>query len=580
MSGETMGRMTSNESAPSLDSNSTLSTNPWNQERLGANSLDHTGWFSCEDGEEKLSFIKANAVRGFCYLWLMLFVERLQVLSLEEFKSFASSYMKSCGEFPVAEEAITELMSACMLEIFPRNSNLSGKSLSVELINHMMASKVRLSYQDSGVLHIEPITMGTINCDCRDIFCEHGWAARYIMTILTVSNKKLGATINFDSVEFEDDDYSDDAASFLTVRNDFRGEQLKHEALNTKPLNTRDQTHKLSGLSGDRGGRNVPRDMGMREPSGNQKASRELRNNDAMSRLAGAARKAANANSEFSSGSRREKRSVSDRLEQAVKDVISEISSLDTDDLEQDEGINPDDSSSNFGVRRRRNGSYMSQGSVLNPPTGFSSVSRSTQPAQLVRGGNLTTGPMVQGFLKSDRMSQLEAEAVQSVNPINGLASPLKSDRLMLLMHIHTALSTRRIYTDDPDSLFNGLRKLTESAGRTASERLLLTVVNATFEVERMDVVSNAFNLPYIEVGMRISGAMLMKCFHQLGMEYEILWFDQFKALRIPSFHTRFLEVSETDPNTRSRARSKGRSSGQPDRSRQKKKRTGSLLNF
>jgi len=433
------------------------------------------------------------------------------------------------------------------------------------------------------------------------------------MTIVTQSQKALGATINFDEIVFDgeegDEDFSDSRShvseSTIRIQSPKNIEAPKPLFSGPNPIRTPQGPANVNYSPGF----DNPQFSRLRrtntDPTGDAQKMQGMRNNDssiegfdAISRLANVVRIASQASKQ--AGGRitgdRDKASVNSKYIESVKRVIDEMNAmgLGPEGGDQDD-LSPDDSSSNFGVRKKKQGTYMPSGSVLQdideylqlatenlPKTTLSEASRAPKTLQLYKTPNSVAQNIVQGFMKTKQMIEEEQDAVASIKLINGLASPFKSDRLLILSHIHTALNTRKIKVEDPVSLSEGLARISESNGRTSSERLLITVVNSTFDIDRLVVVANAFDLPYIEVGMGISGAMLTKCFVQLTMEYEILWFNEMKGLRVPDFHSRFYSISESDPNTRSRVSTKSRSNQdkQSDKKSNGKRKTSSLLSF
>lgn len=497
-----------------------------------------------------------------------------------------------------------------MIHLFPKGTNLSGKSLSIELINHMMESKVRMKYTDGDFLHVEPSGSYSFGCHCNDIFCQHGWSARFIMTIVTQSSKPIGATIDFNEIVFDDEDDGDFTDSMSHISESVLRMNEPCATGVPKPLfsNAQQQRRPSQSVNKDSGGKEPGNPLSgklkrsMTDPADcmlkDQPSTWDLPDGfDAISRLANVVRIATEASGQVKGKvlGNREKESVKDKYLDAVQKVVDEMRAMGIGMMNDQDDLGPDDSSSNFGVRRGKQGRYMPTGTVLedileNPQKNSEGVkssmisqrSNTSKDLRLYQSQNSVAENIVQGFLKTRQMIDEEKDVVSSIRLINGLANPFRSDRLLILSHMHTALNTRKIRVEDPISLSEGLVRLSQSSGRTASERLLITIVSSTFDTERMVVIANAFDLPYIEIGMVISGAMLTKCFVQLSMEYEILWFKEMKGLRVPDFHSRFYSISESDPNTRSRVstRHKGDKPDNHSKRHSSRRRGSSLLSW
>jgi len=606
-----MNKSTSNETDPGLSTSSTVSSNPWDIERdpTGANRFDNTGWGNAKEFARKYEYLRSSAREGRCYIWLLLYIDKLQQVEWMEFVEFVDYVLDQTGRRPIGEDAVVGLLTACMLKIYPDGTDLSGRSLSIELINHMMNSKVRMTYEDADVLHIEPASVYSCGCLCREVLCEHGWSARYIVIILQRTRKRVGATINFDDVVFEDDDEGSfqDTRSHLsesTIRIDqprakevplplFSGGPASHQTIPPPPQRGYSRNLGQANYSKVRRVQTLPVHSASQPGKGHPPVT--LGGLDAMSRLATVVRAAAEVSKVADDRQKvgRDKKGIEDEYLRRIKDVIEEIESLDGPETQVTESdIGPDDSSSNFGVRRAKQGTYMPQGSTIEEEPEYPSGAPTTLTAQtgrrqdsniaLYKSPNMEASNVIQGYMKTPGMLKDEESAISSICLINGLCMPFRSERLNFLAHVYTALNTRKIKVDDPESLCEGLIRVSQSSGKTTSEKLLISVINSTFNVDRMVVLSNAFKLPYIEVGMSISGAMLTKCFVQLTMEYEVAWFGELKGLRIPEFHSRFYSISESDPNTKSKVntRSKHVHSSGKEKRHEARSRASSLLGF
>jgi hypothetical protein len=210
---------------------------------------------------------------------------------------------------------------------------------------------------------------------------------------------------------------------------------------------------------------------------------------------------------------------------------------------EQTVELHPDDSSSQLS---RYNRKFMKNGTII-PNTVLSVTSK--------RGGrikeenrvvaNLDSIPeTIIGYVRTDTMLRKEVEARERAKPINGLAKPYKSNRLNFLAHLYTAfsiLTRERQFETVVRMVFSIKRRLNKSP----TMELMAQVILVTFDKEEMVIVANPYSLPYIEVGMTLSDDCVEKCFHLLEKEFEILWFQEMKALSIPSFCMKYTKLSE-----------------------------------
>lgn len=559
---EPINKVRSNESVSSMTTDTTMSTNPWGQHQPGP-GLDSTGWSVSPDWEDKIKFLRTNCENGFCYIWLILTIQQFIDMTLAEFTTHVTNLKESCGANPVSKDMMNDFILYMLSNLQTDDTISSLSTMSISMINHMMTSKVRLHYGDNGAsFHITPSSGYAFGCSCTEVYCEHGWAPRFIITMLTTSSKHIGATINFDDIIFDDNDDQ----SFITASKDPMDEM---QPLFPKKENAYPTISNPKESAEEQWDRIRPSTMKPDPP----KRMPTIDEIDAYANLTEMLRKTADSKDEIQTFGGKEKSSVREQLKTRIDKLSKEL-----DSLEFPEDLEPQDSSSNFGRRENMIGKYLRPGTQLtmSQPQSNDSRSQVIESQALVSSNNLRAQNPIVGYQKTTRMLDKEQESIAATGVINGLAQPLKNERLLLLMHLHTAFNTIKVRIDDPENLKDGLVRLIKASPRTQSERLLSSVLNSTFDVNSMEVIANGYNLPYIEIGMRVSSAQMAKCFTMLAMEYEITWFQEFKGLRVPDFHSRFYSISERDPNTTSRVSTKHRK----PRSKPPRSKAGSLLSY
>jgi len=150
---------------------------------------------------------------------------------------------------------------------------------------------------------------------------------------------------------------------------------------------------------------------------------------------------------------------------------------------------------------------------------------------------------LVEGYKMNEDSSKMEKDSVKKLRPINGLARPFSSARLNFLSNIHTAIS-RSLKRGGGDYLVSLLKSM-EGPTLIASDDLLCQVLKTTIDRKSGVFCGNAFNLPYLEIGMPLTEDALIKVFTLLQEEYKLLYFQEMKDISIPKFHDMFKESAE-----------------------------------
>lgn len=159
---------------------------------------------------------------------------------------------------------------------------------------------------------------------------------------------------------------------------------------------------------------------------------------------------------------------------------------------------------------------------------------------------------IIGGYEVSPDDKLAELDAVSKIQTVYGLPKIFMDNRLNFLIHLHRPLesmlsktvSGKKIYPD-PNSLDQLSRFLEKSRGRSRSPEceLLYQVLKATLDVKRMKVKSNPFNLPVLEVGMRLDDELIYICISELYSEYRTAWFCSMKNIHPPGFQSEYSQA-------------------------------------
>lgn len=499
---------------------------------------------------------------GFCYTCLVRCLPSFETAEPKHFSDSMAVFTDVLGHEPKGRDVILWL---CLLEcvlngssdssIMKRDNKNSLPFLDTEshlkTLAKLTTSWYRFQYHDDcGRLHV--VGGPESKCGCTEILCDHGWASRFILQIITREGQVVGSDIDFSELfggEMSKPDPTELSIhgrerSSEKVRNAIK-EQQKFEERPRTDFDDMHQTSMREQLSNDM--------IHMLEQQLNARTESLQLTVEALMQ-------------------ERNSKSKSDRQ----NDVMSSdcLESETDDDLTT---LGPKDSSSVLS-RYHSGKKYMSQGSVVNKtvskPTHVYTMKRANsvlEPVQEVEDLNRNFD-VVQGFIKTQSMREKERESLNKVYAINGLAAPFKDKDLNFLIHFHTALSTCGMNPmDRPIDAFEYLAGLRP---KNPTEELMKQVITRTFDFDDMTVISNPFQLPFINVGMNITESVLCKCMSLMKSKYRNSWFDQMKCLRVPGFHNEFDDYS-SDVVHRDTV-SQGRSSYQRRRSRRDTNGSGS----
>lgn len=237
------------------------------------------------------------------------------------------------------------------------------------------------------------------------------------------------------------------------------------------------------------------------------------------------------------------------------------VNSMSEED-EDGDTILPDDSSSTV---ERYCKTFMQPGTVLSVRRGKSL----SEEDRIVSYTPSRVPDVVVGYIKSESLARREASEISQVKPINGLCRPFRSKRLNELIHISSAIDLLIETSVMREPL--DLLEVPYLRQKSPSIELLGQIVLRTFDTESGRIVANPFELPYLEVGMQLTDDSMVKCFSLLREQTKILWFQEFKSLRVPDFHNDFNKLSDLKTTS---ARQKQRNRSQASRRSQPKSET------
>jgi len=509
------------------------------------------------ESELKVGLLHQRAsADGHCFLWLMLMVKEFLSVSFSVFERCLDSLDGLYGEsdswpqVPLGKDVIVSLAALKLsLQGHPIDNHLSIPhhllSRALEEITH---SGVAYNFSESsGVIHLEGPTLTP--CGCAEVLCNHGWSSRFIVTAVSGYGKRVGATIiNLNDIFGTQETISDEDFSTapLKVNSGFKVEHIRPVAPSGDFEESLEQTPIY---------RMEPDILQQRY----EEVQKELEHAHFLNR-------------QFSARTK-----LPDIEEEKNFKPVDPSPAADR----SFDNLKPSDSSSNIGRYRSsdRQG-YMGDGTVftLRRPS-LSGGGDET----LVQYTPVLTPQVVQGFVHTERLVAMDKNSRSKVKPINGLCNPFKNNRLNFLLHFFSAMAILEDLWPEGATPFELLKRCGSLGGRTPTLELLVMVVERTFDCQNQIVCSNPFQLPYLEIGMLLSDDCVVKSLSLLEKEYEIVWFQEVKALRMPKFHRDHVRLSSEKISRSSRG--PGRHGGSEGRrasseSGGKTRRSSSMFSF
>lgn len=500
-------------------------------------------WFEGEGPTQKIDYLNRRAQElGRCYVRLLIFSNELARLPFVDFELAVERFVGTLKEYPLGHDIFVEL---------PIMNNLGMTDSIVRRLNDgqvdsiygdMIAGKARVKatrVENSDLFHIESLPFRPF-CECVGPVCLHGWNFRMCMVALTMGGRRVGAShfnINEFLQEFDEGDREttfQEAFSQLTPTPKGMGEvndtvnRWKDTATKTtepilssvpeEPVRAFNSTKKHSRQNS----RDLPRPLATkvsREEAEVNLIRNAKRMGTRLKALADLLELQADAKQrEYFSG--------------PTPPASPELQSAKLSGYE--ESLAPHDSSSVLG---RYGKQFMKPGTILTVQPAGNEKDRLEDRTRLTVENHL-----IDGYQKTELIVQREAKSIQKLRPINGLPRPFTNTRLNFLCNLHTAmtLKLKKHSGSHLEAMYDAMR----NKPSLPVESLLCQVLTTTIDRHEGTYTSNAFNLPYIEVGMQFTEESVVKMFDLLQLEYKRVWFQEMKNLIVPNFHGDYKEVS------------------------------------
>lgn len=463
-------------------------------------------------GSDNVKCVEEAMETGMCYLRLLYTLPSFKEAPEGDIIEVVGNLKRNLGRDPKGSETIIRLTTAELFlngKIELSEFRVMEQEMSLDHQSHlnalyeMMKSKCTFSFEESGgKLHISSVNL---SCSCNSVLCDHGWSSKFMLCILTRENQIVGSELDIEAF------FSSGVAPTQPLS--FQ-EQPRMAFQNLPPeSNYQRIASQVPHMSYKE---EMSRDVGgvLTEELNKRPAAFKERPADLARVL---------------KGDTIEERTTA--LEKLLSGMLQSQDETVVADCEESEvgTIRPFDSSSNLSRYPRR---YMTTGSVYSPGRAGTTLEPLAPRLQGI------SEDIVQGFVKTESMQRAEEESLAKVRPINGLAAPFKSSRLNLLVNLHSMIGTNGNISGE--DLENVLKWASKKTTTSPSEVLVQQILARTFDFERSVVIANPFTLPYLEVGMCVTGDTLRTMFILLLGEYKLLWFQEVKGLIVPSFHDEF----------------------------------------
>lgn len=512
-------------------------------------------WFQGDGPGRKIAYLNSKAQElGTCYVRLLIFCNELARLPHLEFVEQVDNFVGTLREYPLGKDIFVELPIMNNLGLTDRVIKRLNDAEVDDVYTEMMKGKARVKatrVEDSDLFHISALPSHPF-CECKGSVCEHGWDFRMCMVALSMSGRRVGAS-GFNLEDFlegmnEETEDFEEAFSQVTPTPETHFKAVKQVenwdqgVCNGAPKQSRGKPEPLPRADNLRKVADIlPKPLEMKADTSRQE---------------------------------QDKVTVLERRLKALADMVE----LHTDITQRQhfggptppssppadrggmhlyqESLRPDDSSSTLSRYGRQ---YMPAGTVF-------TISNSGNVADTRENRTRLTvdNHLVDGYQKTELIVKKEASSVQKLRPINGLPRPFTSNRLNFLCNIHTAmhLKLKKCQGSYLDAMYDAMR----AKPVLPVENLLCQVLNATIDRKEGTYTSNAFELPYIEVGMLFTEESVVKMFDLLQLEYKRVWFQEMKNLIVPNFHSDYKSVPTTVLGSRmSKALEAAKSKGKSD---------------
>lgn len=500
-------------------------------------------------------------VKDHCYVSLVKILPSFEGSQIANLEPALDNFAVGLGPLPLGKDVLVNL---CVMEMvlngeapvaslrtdsedYPSEYGVYLKpEAHLKTLSKMMESKYKYQFKDEGGrIHVE----NTGRCECEDILCDHGWSPRFILQVIMREGQRVGADIDFSKLFITTDDVPRESARDSIQKTPLSAHVDKthdYDQRTVSPLRPKRQEAQNNSYHSRNSGVSFSPDVRGCDNDQSERL-REKVSSDLVTMLEGHLDSRTDALHQALEMLMEEKRRKVERRQS--NQVESGETSTDVDS-EVESTISPMHSSSTLGRYKK---SFMKSGPVYN--VGKSSTVLA--PVREVPFADFRETPEIAvGFVKTEAMARIEMETLDKVYTINGLACPFKNSRLNFLIHFHTALSTCGI--DPKAEPIDALEFIGSMKPHNPTEELIKQCILRTFDFDEMTVIANPFKLPIIEVGMLVSESMLAKVLTMLRSEYQSVWFNEMKCLKVPSFHDEFSKFSTsviTRHNPRERVR-------------------------
>lgn len=458
---------------------------------------------------------------GFCYLRLFVFGCDFACLRVNEFSEMITGVKSRLGPCPKGGEIFTEMMTLFLLKFGEITWFVNPDAVS-KISERFNCNRIRV--KSKVVKQVIHITFHSPHpfCECESLICQHGFDYRMMSVSSINSGRRIGAS-----------DF--DMAKFLG-----QGMNIEEEPFE-------DVYSRL-------------------EPSGNEMPQQQQAKAEADNINLGLQNRLRRTQQE-----REEMKNLLSRLQEENTNLVENkpMSPPSSPPLrkaripETELTITPQDSSSMISRYQRR---YMNEGTVLVPGRVGTEADNKDYRTVLTVDNSL-----IDGFQMTNELAQNERISLNRLRPINGLPRPFTNMRLNFLANIHTAIN--KAINKYPNSHTLAMFKAMRTRPDLPCDELLYQVLTSTIDKGSNMFASNAFKLPYVEVGMHVTEDSIVKTFELLYLEYKALWFQEVKNIIVPDFHNHYGKYStDTIPSERIRSDRKDKHRVHTSQSKSKKK--------
>jgi len=548
-------------------------------------------WFDHADGVTKRAYIvdKSHERPGFCYVNIISYCCEIARRPLSEFKIMVDNFAEGLGPDPLGSDVVADL-SAMMMRLRPDLiSDRSAERAVGDVHDYLKDSKIRLTVDEIN----EKLHLGDVRnsyCSCNGPVCTHGWNFQMISTVLMMGRSRRVGASDFNLSEFmrgglkgEDEEDFELAYTSLSVDpTTKKSSKAKVDAWNQATTTTvaggldKDELLEASRLYVERADRKngtnlmetLPKGFSMKRgppppapplPASGPRVPKVYLNpkpvgplpaltpnlrgklqkpevppeveSAPLNEILGVLRGLSEANQVLSERMDRESE-LREESELTIRRFLKESGPPSPKEKTRHRAqpvstVVPEDSSSEL---ERYGKTFMKQGTEVSVGDAMTSADRHSGRKQLAINTYL-----VEGYSRNPEIQKAERVSLKKLKPINGLPQPFTSNRLNFLANMHTGLGRAKTRFPGPvvASVFATLR----SEALTPVDSLVQKVLSTSMDKKLQCYTSNAFRLPYIELGMHVSEDSLVAMFDLLQLEYKQTWFQEMKFIVVPDFH-------------------------------------------